>query len=465
MKKSAVRSCLLILVFVMILIGSGCQQDNATTTTTQTTSATVGPSTIETIYELDAKFSVVEQVWDASNEPVELGGYSYFLDTEKLLTNGKESGFMLCRRANTEESIVPLNILSYSIEIYGEHLFLLQFDGQDLSSPYDAVNKLVRLEADGSVTTICRGLDYYGFGTALTQINDQLYFTRYNESAIFKSDLNGENIERIAVVLPVDVDPFEYIKVTARGELFNVLNIYSIENGLISFTFEIQNESHQAHFFGSYKMSVSDYKLDEVVSVFQDERQTIDSYLYYLDLEHPFYASEYDEPIYNLHRMKPNGSDDENLGVHCFRYERIGDFIYADTDLSFGDFGHWNTVRCNMDGKNQISLPYGDMNRYTEGDRLYFTEGWDDTIYIADTACAELETITIIIPDESAIQTAIVDIERVGFISVYDRDGEWLYFFYSVTDLQPATLYEGKYRVNLNTKVVEKVNAGEFFSP
>ena len=167
--------------------------------------------------------------------------------------------------------------------------------------------------------------------------------------------------------------------------------------------------------------------------------------------------------MYEIHRRKPDGSDDENLKIQCFRFDFAGNYMYADTDLFWGDFAHWNTYRYALDGSGGKKLEYSDMMRYSEGDRLYFTENWDNTIYIADTACNVLTTINVTVSDEVELRSALGDHYDLVTVRVTDIIDDWLYFDYLIGD-PGGSYYGGSYRINLINKVVEKID-GDYYLP
>jgi hypothetical protein len=462
MKK--IKAQIIIIAFILLILLTGCGQIHPANSIFPSDQSAPTSTDVKTTSTPEPSYIVVNERWRAFEdaEVFDLGDNTYYLDTQRILTNGNETGYMLYCRNNTTGIDIPLNILTYSIKAYGDHVYALIYNGEDLSFPH-GINTLYRIENNGEIAPICSGDNYYDVDTALRKIDNKLYFTRYNENAIFKADLNCDDIERISIVLPEESDPIKYSRVTARGELYTKLDIATVEDGFIFFSYEIINESNEKHFNGYYKMSISDNHIDKEYSKYYDSSLIVGTWLYYVDLEHPTNCDE--ESLYELHRMKQDGSGDENLRVQCFRFDIAGQYLYADTGLVYGDFAHWNTYRYNIDGTGQKPLGYGNMVRYAEEDRLYFTLFDENVIHVADTACNELLKIKITVPDENTLRTNIGECYEFGFITVIDQKDEWISFEYCVTDTGPFTYYKGIYRVNLHNKKVEKVNDGEYFTP
>jgi hypothetical protein len=479
-------------------------------------------------------FTAVNARWpenEISTDAI-LGNYTYYLDTSKILTDGKGTGCMLCRRDNTSGSEEPLNILSYSIAVLGSHLYFLVWSGEgnNFLAQDDAVNALYRLDDGGSRTFICSGWFLSKVSDALYIYDNTLYFTRLNENAIFKADLACEIIERIPIVLPEKSEPQEYCKKYTHGELTTRIGLGNVESGPIFFNYEILNKNNTFYFYGDYTVSTVNHNVVKNNSAYFNNIITAGDWIYYLDLETPIKSDKNDDPLYNdtenptesdyedvklynIHRMKQDGSGDENLNIicsefsiaggwiyyldkenpiksddeedlvynirrvkqdgrgdkklniTCFEFEIIGKYIYADADLVYGDFAHWTTYRYNMDGTGKKLLKYYDMTRYSENNRLYFTTFDDKIIYVADAACNNVKKIKVKISDDKELKKDIGDNYELGFIDVTGRDGEWICFDYTVTDTGPYTYYIGGYRISLKNGKVEKTNMGEFYNP
>ncbi|MHB1485563.1 MAG: hypothetical protein ACYCYI_13015 [Saccharofermentanales bacterium] len=400
-----------------------------------------------------------EYYWSA--EKVIIDDRNYFLDERKSKTIGNTTGYMLCYRLNDSETDIPVNILAYSIAKYGDYIYALT------SNDYDYFSKLInndivyRIDKNGNKKFVCNGDFKDMIEYALHSFDNNLYFTRFNENVIYKADLNCEKIEQIPFDIPEQKETFAQLKITIQSNFYSQYEILNIENDSINIFYNILNESNLSLFRGRYRFSTTDKNIEKDFSSFRDNRIMIGEWLYYLDLNHPIESGE--EPLYDIHRIKPDGKDDFNLKISCFRFDIVGNYIYLDTDVTYGDFMHWLTYRYNIDGTGKKELEYGDMMRYTDGRQIYFAEMWDNTIYVADAACNVLEKIKVILPDEQTLRKTLGGRYDLVWISITDREGDWLTFDYTIGD-PGGRYYDGYYRLNLKSKKIEKFS-GEYDLP
>lgn len=183
-------------------------------------------------------------------------------------------------------------------------------------------------------------------------------------------------------------------------------------------------------------------------------------WLYYLDLKNPVQSADSEEPLYNIHRVKKDGTGDENLNVLCFRFDFAGEYLYADTNLKFGDFGHWKTYRYDLNGDGEQQIEYSDMRRFSKGDRLYFALFSEPAFYTATTACTDVEKYEVKVPDDEEIREKLDYNYEETFVKVTDAKNGWVYFEFKVTDTGPMPHYTGNYRMNLSSREIEKLDDG-----
>lgn len=390
-----------------------------------------------------------------------LGDRTYYLDKREEYTYGGETGYRLYYKDNIKGTNISLNIPAFSIMVYGEHLYILTEKSDDLQGDNPADDTVYRLEQDGSKKFICNG-DYYSLMKyALCRDNNSLYFTRSSDNAVFKADLNCEKIERIPVNLPGQAEIFTELKITKYNNLFFHYTVDKIKNGFLYLNYYIVNSSYQQFFTGKYKMPVTNHQVIEESSMFEDCRQRVGDWIFYLDLNHPIEMEK--GPVYEIHRINPDGSGDVNLKIQCFQFDFAENYIYANADRYGDDFAYWYTYRYNPDGSGKKKLPYHDMLRYYEGGRIYFTENWEKTLYVADTACNVLMKTSLIMPDDADLREKLGYDSDLVIIRISDKEGDWLNFSYRIMNLG-GELYYGTYRINLVTKKVEKIS-GEYTSP
>lgn len=408
-----------------------------------------------------------------SDKKVDLGLYTYYLDTGSVQSTENESGYMLYKVLCAGGPAISMDVLAYDIIRYGDHIFFLVNNSDSLSFPEFSLNSVYRIDSDDETTLICTGYDYNTFDDAIKQYENNLYFTRYNESAVYRSDLNGENILQIPISYSEDQVLAQYAKTQEPPTLYKSLYVDKIEDDCLFLQLSEVNENSYAYVMTYLKKSLIDEREEKIFTKVDDSTDMAGDWLYYLGDEIPGSTDDESEmeeyPMYELHRAKLDGSADENLRVPCFDFDFAGEYLYVDTNLVWGDFSYWDTSRYNLDGTGQTPLEFGNMNRYSEGDRMYFT-GFDDTVIrVADTACNVLAEIPIQLPDKSDVLVRLAEVTGMenfefAFVDVADQEEDWLYFDFHVTSTSPFPYYFlGYYRVNLTSLVVEKVSAGQYY--
>lgn len=447
-------------------VSTGCDLDvskkSGVSSTSNSKYSSIQDSTVTSSQQTDSFHES-----SATNDPADIAAYfkdaekyvlgdrTYYLDTrEECTVAGEVKGYPLYYRENSKGIDMPLNILAFSIVSYGEYLYIHISKNDEYASDSPAEDTVYRLAKDGSKKFICDG-NYYNVENALYRDNKSLYFTRFNENAVFKADLNCEKIERIPINLPNQSKIFTELKITEHGNLFSQYEVDEIKNDYLFFHYYVVNDGNYSHFYGKYKMSLTDHQAVEEFSMFEDYRKRVGDWIFYLDLNHPIKTE--DEDLYEIHRIKSDGSGDANLKIQCYQFDFAENYIYADSDLVWGDFAHWSTYRYNLDGSGKKALPYRDMFRYYEDGRLYFTENWDNTLYVADTACNVLMKTKLTIPDEADLRKKLGLHYDLITIIITDKKGDWLHFGYNIMDLG-GTYYGGDYRINLVSKKVEKIS-------
>lgn len=448
MKNFTKTTSIIILVSAVAL--SGCARQSPS----NSTSFSIYDSQTSTISQDNISKDISSEM---TNDPSDnfsneikcvIGEKTYYLDTSEIRESGDEVGFMLYCKDNASGKDTQFNILADSIKEFGEQLFVLTSTSDKQDNPYDGVDTIYRIDKEGNKTFICRGNYYNSIGIAIKKFGNTLYFTSDKEDAIFKTNLNSEKIERMPVVIPDANELYKEVKLTAKCDLFSEYAIYEEKDGFIHFFYYISSDKTQ-YLRSIYKMSINDNHIEKEYSTFLDNRQKVGDWIYYLDLENPIETEE--AKIYNIHKMKSDRSEDTTLDIQCFRFDISGEYLYADADLSYGDFAHWKSYQYKIDGTGKKALDYSDMMRYVEGNKLYFIENWSVTIYIADTACNVLDNIKVIVPDESALREKLGDRYYLVTITVTDQDGDWLNFDYDIGD-PGGKYYSGKYRVNMENK-------------
>ncbi len=206
-----------------------------------------------------------------------------------------------------------------------------------------------------------------------------------------------------------------------------------------------------------------DSEAAEKQEMFKDMRVTNGEWIYYADWKHMTHIKEeYECPI---RRVKTNGSGDTGLGITGFKFILAGNYIYVYKNLTFGDFGHWETVRMGLNGSNQKKMPYDQMDIKVFDGRIYFDPFNENALYTADSGCEQVKKYTIKLPDEATI------IEKMGadyagyvvfFPDIKEVKNGWIYFNYRLDDTGGMPYYEGNYRMSLDGKTVEKTDKGEF---
>lgn len=89
-----------------------------------------------------------------------------------------------------------------------------------------------------------------------------------------------------------------------------------------------------------------------------------------------YFNDDYECP---LKRVNSDGSGDMDLGITGFMFTIVDPYIYVGKNHTYGDFGHWDTVRIDLDGANQKGIPYSNMNIKLFGDRIYF-DTWNSSV-------------------------------------------------------------------------------------
>jgi hypothetical protein len=183
-------------------------------------------------------------------------------------------------------------------------------------------------------------------------------------------------------------------------------------------------------------------------------------WLYYADWNRMFYfKDDYECPI---NRVKKDGSEDMDLGITGFMFTIVDKYVFVGKNHTFGDFGHWDTVRMELDGANKKDIPYPDMNIKVFGDRIYF-DAWNESVlYAADSASEQVKKYNIEVPDQQALKDKLKNISPVYILNIHDVLDDWIYFHYNLLDTDGMPFYEGDYKVNLEGTKVEKTNAGTF---
>lgn len=183
-------------------------------------------------------------------------------------------------------------------------------------------------------------------------------------------------------------------------------------------------------------------------------------WVYYADWNQMFYIKDdYECPI---KRVKKDGSEDMDLGITGFMFTIVDKYIYVDKNHTFGDFGHWDTVRIDLDGANKKDMPYPNMSIKIYGDRIYFNTWNGSVLYAADSACEQVKEYNIDVPDQQTIDDNLKSISPVHLLSIKDVKDGWIYFHYNLLDTDGLPFYEGAYRINLDGTIVEKTNEGTF---
>lgn len=181
---------------------------------------------------------------------------------------------------------------------------------------------------------------------------------------------------------------------------------------------------------------------------------------YYADWKRMFHIEDgYDCPI---KRIKNDGSSDTDLGITGFEFILAGKYIYVNKNLVFGDFGHWDTVRMDLDGGNKKQMEYEAMDIKVYGERIYFVLFNESVLYAADSACEQVKKYDITVPDQQAIKDKMKDIFSIYKLRIKDVKDGWIYFYYGLLDTDTMPFYEGNYRVNLDGTKVEKTDKGTF---
>lgn len=186
------------------------------------------------------------------------------------------------------------------------------------------------------------------------------------------------------------------------------------------------------------------------------------AWLYYLDLRNPVGSPDSEKPLYYIHRVKKDGSGDENLNVLCFRFDFAGEYMYADTNHTLGDFGHWVSYRYDLDGEREKQIEYTNMRRFSKGERLFFTLFNEPAFYSATTACTDVEKYEIKVPDDEEIRERLGYNYEVVFVTVTDEKNGWAYFEFEVRDTGSMPHYTGNYRMNLSSREIRKAGDGVY---
>lgn len=453
-------------MLVSVVVFTGCSQglnsDSSKLSSTgnsQSASESKAESSMEESSDLSVDPSGNSEI---DNENV-IGDMTYYLDKSKVLSKGTLIGYMLQSKDNKNGKEESLDIVADSIKVYGDQLFVLSSISENNQNPIEGLDNIYRLNKNGKYAFVCSGHFFNNIEGAIYNSGEYLYFTRVNENAIFKTKMNSEKIERIPVVIPNENELKEEVKLTTKDKLTTEVSIYQEEEGFILFSYSISDEKNP-QFLGHYRMSINDYHIEKFNTQFLDNRRFIGDWVYYLDFDNPIEADETnEETLYDIHKMKIDGSRDSNLNIPCFAFDICGEYIYAEADITYGDFRHWSTYRYKIDGSGKKMLDYDDMIRLADGNDLYFTQMWSDIIYIADSACNVLKKFKVSVPDESELRAKLGDLYDLVEISIIDKEGDWLSFDYIVGD-PGGYYYFAVYRVNLKSKIIEKIS-GEFDLP
>lgn len=185
-------------------------------------------------------------------------------------------------------------------------------------------------------------------------------------------------------------------------------------------------------------------------------------YVYYLDYDKPVESPDSEAPLYYIHRMKKDKSGDENLNILCTSFDFAGQYLYTNTNVTYGDFGHWESYRYDLDGKGEEPIEYADMTRFSKGDRLYFSLFNESAFYSATTACTDVKKYEVKLPDDSEIREKLGYNYEVIFVTVTDENDGWVYFEFEVEDTGQFTYYKGNYRMSLESGATQKVDDGQY---
>ncbi len=390
-----------------------------------------------------------------SEYQTEYGDWYYYLDTGNTNkgSNG-EQNFALHRKKKSGSEDENLGIACSRIFVCGDHLYVnMETEGAAIPH-WDTY----RVNPDGT------GKEPVGKDIQIQYTSpESIYYTTY-EGAIYKTDLDFKNVQRYPITPPEERDPLPEVKKMIKTDPVIQISYLHLEDGKLRFTYELEDGAGNILFTGYYTMKAGGGAAErgDGGSWYTDSRVYLDGWIYYFDIDNPMEDPGSGENYYYIHRMKQDGSGDKNLKVKGFRFDMAGRYLYADENLSFGDFGHWDTYRYNQDGSGRKKLKYGDMERFSKDGKLYFSLFNESAFYISDTKCENVKKMKVKVPDEKAIQQKL-DYPGETFVHVYDARDGWVYFEYEITDEGPSTLYCGHYRIQMTGGNVEKVDTG-FYS-
>lgn len=401
------------------------------------------------------------------------GDNVYYLETKSVIKEKNRSGYMLYKRTNDYKKNTSLNILAYDLKSYGNNILVLCNNDESITYPEFNKNSCYLISQNDKPVLICEGYNYNSFEDVIFEQGDFLYYTKFNESKVYKADLNFKVIKDIPVTCFAKETLIKENNIYKENEYFININLDKIENSSVFLKCELVNDNGYAAYMSYTKKSLDSNVEELVFTKNQTSTKQSGDWIYYLgDIELPLDPDEEmtQESLYEIHRKKPDGKSVQNLHIPAFDFDIIGQYIYADTNLVWGDFPYWDTYRYNLDGSKKTEIKYYNMERYYDGTNIYFSDR-SDNVFVADEACNKVSEIKIYLPDEAQVKK-----DLIAKLNIFDSDFEFksvrivtkvqnhLFFEFGLTSTSPFPYYyHGYYKINLEDKKIEKVTRGNYY--
>ena len=272
------RTSVFLTISVLLICMSSCDRPEITSSSSSSASAQIPSITASVQFDSAPASSAsvisssMESYFNLAEKHV-AGDKTYYLYERKTVEIDNIKGYMLYCRDNKSGTDTLLNIAARSIKAYGDSIYALTSKSEDYRSDPEGDDTIYLIDDKGNKKFICNGNYYDSIDFALYCTNNKLYFTRSNDDAVFISDLNCVNIERIPVIIPEQQEIFTELGKTIKGDFFTEYRIDKLEGDTLLFYYSVLNDLMQQLFYGSYSISVSDHHVVKHFSSYQDSER------------------------------------------------------------------------------------------------------------------------------------------------------------------------------------------------
>lgn len=201
------------------------------------------------------------------------------------------------------------------------------------------------------------------------------------------------------------------------------------------------------------------YDLGYYVAAADACRATTADTEYYLDTDQPIWIDAM-YPEFPLFQRDIETGWTSYLGTTGVTFELCGQSIFIAGNSSAGRI----TRHVNLETETVRLLGAVDVFIPKEGESVYYTCVFADTIYQADPSLEHITEIEITIPEQDKIEADHGSFDDLfSETTITDIQDGWIYFYYSVFVAEGDSIYGGNYRIRTDGTGLEKTDEGEYF--